>query len=226
MLRFCCLGSGSEGNALVVEARDGPCVTRVLVDDGFRPEQLAARLARARLALEDFDAVFVTHEHSDHAAGVVALLTFSFVAASKGVLNHLPTRLPGLQILKEWGSTYTLFVLRWRSTLVAAGLSCVMLGLYFLTFYFSALALGLGLPLTDFFAVMPIVDLVAALPVSLGGFGVREGAFVTLLGQLLKVPAAEAVSLSLLGALASLAWGCVGLALLPAYRREVRTFRQ
>ncbi len=74
MLRFCCLGSGSEGNALVVESRCGLLVTRVLVDNGFKPKQLAARLARAGLALDDLDAVFVTHEHSDHADGVAALL--------------------------------------------------------------------------------------------------------------------------------------------------------
>lgn len=74
MLRLRCLGSGSEGNALVVESRDGPSVTRVLVDNGFAPKQFATRLARAGLALDDLDAVFVTHEHSDHAGGVAALL--------------------------------------------------------------------------------------------------------------------------------------------------------
>jgi hypothetical protein len=35
VLRVCSLGSGSAGNALVVEACDGTSVTRVLVDDGF-----------------------------------------------------------------------------------------------------------------------------------------------------------------------------------------------
>lgn len=74
MLRFRCLGSGSEGNALVVESRDGLFATRVLVDNGFNPKQLAARLARAGLGIDDLDAVFVTHEHSDHVDGVAALL--------------------------------------------------------------------------------------------------------------------------------------------------------
>lgn len=73
MLRFCCLGSGSEGNALVVEAVDGLLPTRVLVDDGFNVRQLTRRLQRAGLGLEDIDAVVVTHEHGDHAGGVVAL---------------------------------------------------------------------------------------------------------------------------------------------------------
>lgn len=70
MLRACSLGSGSSGNALVVEARDGSSVTRVLVDNGFNLKQLARRLERAGLALHDIDAVLVTHEHSDHVGGV------------------------------------------------------------------------------------------------------------------------------------------------------------
>jgi phosphoribosyl 1,2-cyclic phosphodiesterase len=74
MLRWCCLGSGSEGNALVIEARAGLFATRVLVDNGFGPRALQRRLAVAGLAIDDLDAVFVTHEHSDHASGVAALL--------------------------------------------------------------------------------------------------------------------------------------------------------
>jgi phosphoribosyl 1,2-cyclic phosphodiesterase len=70
VLRACSLGSGSSGNALVVEARDGTAVTRVLVDNGFNLKQLGRRLERAGLSLHDIDAVLVTHEHSDHVGGV------------------------------------------------------------------------------------------------------------------------------------------------------------
>jgi phosphoribosyl 1,2-cyclic phosphodiesterase len=70
VLRACSLGSGSSGNALVVEARDGFTVTRVLVDNGFNLKQLGRRLERAGLSLHDIDAVLVTHEHSDHVGGV------------------------------------------------------------------------------------------------------------------------------------------------------------
>jgi phosphoribosyl 1,2-cyclic phosphodiesterase len=65
-MRFASLGSGSRGNALVVEAG----CTRVLVDCGFGPRGLSARLARLGLAPTDMDAILVTHEHSDHVCGV------------------------------------------------------------------------------------------------------------------------------------------------------------
>ena len=66
MIRFCSLGSGSTGNATVVEASGGITTTRLLVDAGFSLRELELRLARAGLEPADLDAVFVTHEHSDH----------------------------------------------------------------------------------------------------------------------------------------------------------------
>jgi phosphoribosyl 1,2-cyclic phosphodiesterase len=75
VLRFTSLGSGSSGNATLIEAqpRDGARPTRVLVDCGLAPRQLALRLATRGLLPADIDAVFVTHEHSDHVGGVLAL---------------------------------------------------------------------------------------------------------------------------------------------------------
>jgi phosphoribosyl 1,2-cyclic phosphodiesterase len=71
-LRFCCLGSGSRGNAYVVEASDGCRTIRVLIDDGFTPRELERRLARAGVDVASLGAILVTHEHSDHAGGVAA----------------------------------------------------------------------------------------------------------------------------------------------------------
>ncbi len=66
MLRFKNLGSGSSGNATVVEAGQGSAATRVLVDCGLGPRELAKRLFAAGLQIDDLDAIFITHEHSDH----------------------------------------------------------------------------------------------------------------------------------------------------------------
>jgi phosphoribosyl 1,2-cyclic phosphodiesterase len=65
VLRFKNLGSGSTGNATLVEA-SGLLPFRLLVDCGLGIRQLQMRLGEAGLQLPEIDAVFITHEHSDH----------------------------------------------------------------------------------------------------------------------------------------------------------------
>jgi phosphoribosyl 1,2-cyclic phosphodiesterase len=72
VLSFKSLGSGSSGNATLVEA-SGLVPTRLLVDCGLGIRQLAERLARCNLAISDIDAIFITHEHSDHIGCALAL---------------------------------------------------------------------------------------------------------------------------------------------------------
>jgi phosphoribosyl 1,2-cyclic phosphodiesterase len=66
MLRFKSLGSGSSGNATLVEAQSGAHTTRLLIDCGIRLRDLEARLIEAGTCAEDLNAIFITHEHGDH----------------------------------------------------------------------------------------------------------------------------------------------------------------
>ena len=66
LMRFASLGSGSAGNALIVEAG----ATRLMLDCGFALRQTLQRLARIGLAPEDLSGIVVTHEHGDHVSGV------------------------------------------------------------------------------------------------------------------------------------------------------------
>lgn len=69
-MRFCSLGSGSSGNATLVEHYETGIATRVLLDCGLPLKHLAERLAHKGLTMVDIDAVFITHEHSDHVGSV------------------------------------------------------------------------------------------------------------------------------------------------------------
>ena len=64
-MRITVLGSGSTGNATLVEAG----ATRLLIDSGLRPRAVRkrARLARGE-PLDSLDGIVVTHAHCDHAA--------------------------------------------------------------------------------------------------------------------------------------------------------------
>lgn len=65
-MRFSSLGSGSEGNGLVVESGQ----TRILLDCGFSIRETQTRLARIGLTPDQLSAILVTHEHDDHLGGV------------------------------------------------------------------------------------------------------------------------------------------------------------
>lgn len=68
-MRFASLGSGSEGNALLVESGR----TQVLMDCGFGLHDTVSRLSRLGVSADQLSGIVVTHEHGDHIGGVARL---------------------------------------------------------------------------------------------------------------------------------------------------------
>ena len=68
-VQFTILGSGSAGNCAYVETGEA----RILVDAGFSPRQIRTRLASIGKTPENLSAILLTHEHSDHIAGLLGL---------------------------------------------------------------------------------------------------------------------------------------------------------
>jgi len=68
-VRFASLGSGSQGNALIVQAGE----TCAMLDCGFALRETVSRFARAGLEASDLTGIIVTHEHADHGDGVFPL---------------------------------------------------------------------------------------------------------------------------------------------------------
>ncbi len=93
-MRFACLGSGSEGNGLLVESG----ATRVLIDCGFGIRDAVARLARIGVEPQSITAIIVTHEHSDHVGGVASFATKfeTPVWLTFGTLQAVAERFAGL----------------------------------------------------------------------------------------------------------------------------------
>jgi phosphoribosyl 1,2-cyclic phosphodiesterase len=92
IVSFCVLASGSSGNAALLSTGN----TRVLIDAGLSMKELNRRLVSIGEDLEGLDAIVVTHEHSDHIAGLPVL------ARSKKVRARIYlTRLTAPAI--DWG---------------------------------------------------------------------------------------------------------------------------
>ncbi|HEX3867957.1 MAG TPA: MBL fold metallo-hydrolase [Gemmatimonadaceae bacterium] len=67
-MRLWSLGSGSSGNAVLIECDD----SRILIDCGFGVRELARRLKSIGVAPQSITACFITHEHGDHVRGAAA----------------------------------------------------------------------------------------------------------------------------------------------------------
>jgi len=93
-VRFASLGSGSQGNALVVHAGES-CV---MLDCGFALRETVLRLARAGLEASDLTGIIVTHEHADHGEGVFPLARRFGVPVwlTHGTLGALREGSPGI----------------------------------------------------------------------------------------------------------------------------------
>ncbi len=163
----------------------------------------------------------------------VSGMAFTFTITGFGLVHRLPAKFPMRDRLAEIALAYNLYGRAWRQSLVAFVLSFVAHIGYFAVFYCAAAALradGVRIPtLVELTAIMPVVNTIAAMPISLGGLGVREGLFQVFLGQLCGVSEAVAVVISSTGYLLTLVWGVVGGVVYLLYRpteharlREIR----
>ncbi len=68
-MRICSIASGSSGNCIYV----GSDATHLLVDVGISGKRTEAGLKELDLSMQDIDGIFITHEHTDHIAGLGVL---------------------------------------------------------------------------------------------------------------------------------------------------------
>ncbi|KAA6185845.1 MBL fold metallo-hydrolase [Thiohalocapsa marina] len=112
-MRFAVLGSGSRGNATLIESRG----SRVLVDCGFALREIERRLADIEVAAASIGAIVVTHEHSDHVTGVARLATRHGIEVwtSPGTWKGAGApEVPGLRLFNGHGRGFGIGDLRFR----------------------------------------------------------------------------------------------------------------
>ena len=65
-MRVCSIASGSSGNCIYIGNGD----TNILIDAGISRKRIVEGLESIGVRPEELDAIFVTHEHSDHIQGI------------------------------------------------------------------------------------------------------------------------------------------------------------
>ena len=85
--------------------------------------------------------------------------------------------------------------------------------------------LGIHASIVDYFLYLPIINSVTAIPITVSGFGVREGMYVAMFNRV-GVPGAAALAMSLLGYLATLFWSVVGAGFYLTHRKDIPSAAQ
>jgi uncharacterized protein (TIRG00374 family) len=155
-----------------------------------------------------------------------AFIVLLFWLASAGLLSELPKATPFRKVIIESGET----LLRYRThllTTAGAFLITVVAHLAYYTSYYCAgeslHASGHAASLADILSIMPLVDTIVSVPISLGGVGVRETLFQELLGNLSHVPLALAAFTGSLGFMNQAFWALIGAAIFLASQKILRS---
>ncbi len=149
-------------------------------------------------------------------------VVFSVIASGLGLVHKLPMRLPGRDRIAEFALAYNHYARAWPATLAALLGSMISHLGYIFTFFCASKAIESPLSniptYGELCTIMPVVNTITALPISLGGMGVREGLFQVFLNELVGVEKSVAVVISSLGFLLSATWGALGGLIYIVYR--------
>ena len=130
---------------------------------------------------------------------LVMVLIFKFNAIEKIISRPFFSRFPGItdivrdankSLMEYSGNKYTLFI----SLMISFLYHTILIFIN----YVLALALGLDIEIFYFFIFVPVTEILILLPITIQGFGVRSGSYVTLFSQVgIPSPSAFAVGFSM-----------------------------
>ena len=87
------LYSGSKGNSVLIESKNAS----ILIDAGKSARALCSSLAEIGKSIDDIDAIFITHEHSDHISALGVLLKHHKIPVHAVSLSAQKMLLRGLE---------------------------------------------------------------------------------------------------------------------------------
>lgn len=151
-------------------------------------------------------------------AAFSVLIALAVVVDRFHLANRIPPSMPGHAAILDIARAFSVYARDWKS-IVAAILISLPLNLFiFGTGIFAAYAFPGNPGASAMTSVIPIVNTISSLPISLAGIGVREKLFSMMLGSLYGTPEDLAVLISITGFALGVLWGLVGGVVSLLYR--------
>ncbi|MGE0549186.1 MAG: lysylphosphatidylglycerol synthase transmembrane domain-containing protein [Kofleriaceae bacterium] len=199
------------------EHRKVEAVTTVIVD---RLIGLGTLVVIALIAMAvSFDRITSESRLRATALGVIAIATamtaVATLAAWRGFPRSFPKlhgwieRQPGYATAQRVVAAYRAIATEPSALLSALALTVAIHAASILAIACIGTGLGLGGSVADYIVLLPIINIVVALPISISGLGVREGLYVMMFSSA-GIAGSDAVALSLLGHVTYLVWSIVG----------------
>jgi uncharacterized protein (TIRG00374 family) len=132
---------------------------------------------------------------SSAAMGIITLVA----VVGLRLADKLPAAMPGRTKILEGAASIQAYGRSWPTIISCIFISFCGHSSFFFTYYCAARGLHVMVSFWDMAVILPIVNTIIALPISVSGVGVRENLYVTLLGDLCGIGKAQAVTISLVG---------------------------
>jgi len=143
-------------------------------------------------------------------AGFSSLILIAILIDRFHLANRLPKKMPAHSFVIETARAFSLYARDWK-VIIAAILISMPLNLFiFSAAIFSAFAFKGNPGASAMTSVIPIVNTISSLPISVAGVGVREKLFATMLNSLYGTPEDLGVLISITGFSIVVLWGLIG----------------
>ena len=144
----------------------------------------------------------------------VSGMALAGIVSALRLIHRLPEKLPGRNFLATLSGTYALYGRAWLATLSAVFISMLAHGAHYTTFYCASRAIEMSGPrkpnALELYSALPVIETVAALPITPGGLGTREKLFDDMLTSLCDLDEGIAPSISMIGYFCIAFWGLLG----------------
>jgi len=148
----------------------------------------------------------------------LVLIAIGIVIDKFHLARRLPPKMPGHAAILDTARAFSIYAHDWKAVLGAVLISMPLNAFIFGTAIFAAFAFVGNPGAAAMTSVIPIVNTISSLPISLAGIGVREGLFSVMLHSLYGTPEDLAVLISITGFALGVGWGLIGGIIYLTYR--------